>query len=139
MPPHHRLSLPSEVFFSSSFFFSIAAANAEASTQTKLALCPPPLRSLSADAFACSPCHPTTTTIPCSPSNLSLKTSFLPFITFSPPLLTSAPASRGLAMASLESHVIFIENFCLGGGGEGGREMNIKTLILPQLQGQRSP
>lgn len=86
--------LPSELFF-------IAAANAAARAETKLALWPPTPLSLSADAFACSPCHPLS---PCSPSNLSLKTSFLPFIIFFLP--TSAPASRGLAMAGLESHVI---------------------------------
>lgn len=70
---------------------------------------------------------------PCSPSNLLLKTSFLPFIIFFP-LPTSAAASRGLAMAGPESHVIS----AVAVAWEKKREVCVRTCFLAQLGGQRS-
>lgn len=70
---------------------------------------------------------------PCSPSNLSLKTSFLPFIIFFF-LHTSAAASRGLAMAGPESHVIS----AVAVAWEKKREVCLRTCFLAQLGGQRS-
>lgn len=85
MPGFH----PSIYPFASIFF---AAANATARTETKLSLWQPPSSSSwSADAFACSLYHPPPPSLdpnPCSSSNLSLKTSFLP-IFFPPHICTS--------------------------------------------------
>ena len=72
---------------------------------------------------------------PCSPSNLSLKTSFLPFIIFFPPLpSTSAAASRGLAWPGLESHVIFT----VAAAWEKKREVCVGTVLWPsrEVRGQ---
>lgn len=102
--------LPSEVFF-----FFIAAANAAARTETKLALWPPPLPVCwCVCLFSMSPPQPPSPApSPCSLSNLSLKNFFSSlynfFFFFC--LLTSAPASRGLATAGPESHVISVEAF----------------------------
>lgn len=114
----------------SPLFFFIAAANAAARTETKLALWPPPpLLAVCWRVCLFSMSPPS----PCSPSNLSLKTSFLPFIIFFF-LLTSAAASRGLAMAGPESHVIST----VAVAWEKKREVCVRTHFLAQLEGQGS-
>lgn len=72
-------SMPSSIHPLPSKLFFIAAANAAARTETKLALWPPPpLLAVCWRVCLFSMSPPS----PCSPSNLSLKTSFLPFIIF---------------------------------------------------------
>lgn len=69
---------------------------------------------------------------PCSPSNLSLKTSFLPFIIFFLP--TSAAASRGLAAAGESCD---LRSGCCCPGEEKGKCVS-EPGFLAQLGGQRS-
>lgn len=94
-------------------------------------LCGPPhSSSQSADAFACSPCHPHPS--PCSQSNLSLKTSFLPFIFFP----SSHLHQHHAACQWPGRRVMWSLHWLLPGRRKG--KCVSQPIFLAQLRGQRS-